>query len=166
LVVNVACWLQKPGAQRGHYVKWMAIRHGRGGGGDRIRLAKAQAHLQSALSSAWQGALWAFVPGCLGTCGVFSEHFVSPLFMAIIGLGSILGGFLGATFITILPIALSRHQPAVARSCGVYGGGIPCRTDDFGGLIVWFLIRSRVVLVVGGQTEVASLAFPHWPVAF
>jgi hypothetical protein len=51
-------------------------------------------------------------------------------------------------------------------ACGVYGGGIPCRTDDFGGLIVWFLIRSRVVLVVGGQTEVASLAFPHWPVAF
>lgn len=87
------------------------------------------------------GALWAF-------CYIFTveptafeiERSFQILFMIIIGgLGSILGSFLGAAFIFLLPIVLNAVPSAL---------GVPVSSEMithiefmiFGGLIVFFLI--------------------------
>jgi|SRR5688572_20082708 branched-chain amino acid transport system permease protein len=91
------------------------------------------------------GALYAFC--YLGT--VEPEAFnldlsFRILFMIIIGgVGSILGSFLGAAFITLLPIALSLLFGAVSHGLGVdisYAVQSNVELIIFGGLIVFFLI--------------------------
>jgi branched-chain amino acid transport system permease protein len=91
------------------------------------------------------GALYAFC--YLGT--VEPEAFTLDLsfrilFMVIIGgVGSILGSFLGAAFITMFPIFLNRASEWVA---GVFAVEIPgaivsnLEAMIFGGLIIFFLI--------------------------
>ena len=88
--------------------------------------------------------------------------------MVIIGgLGSILGGFLGAAFITILPIALSQLLPAVA---GLFGFRIStaavshAELMSFGGLIVWFLIvepHGLARLWAVAKQKLRLWPFPH-----
>ena len=87
------------------------------------------------------GALWAFL--YLGT--VEPQAFdlnrsFQILFMIIIGgLGSILGSFLGAAFIVLLPIMIN-------NAAGLFGGAIPQDVVSnfelvvFGSLIIFFLI--------------------------
>ena len=86
------------------------------------------------------GAMWAFIyTGSVEALAFQIDRSFQILFMIIIGgLGSILGSFLGAAFITLLPIFLS-NAPAF---------GLPISVDTvshfefmiFGVLIVFFLI--------------------------
>ncbi|HYG54444.1 MAG TPA: branched-chain amino acid ABC transporter permease [Burkholderiales bacterium] len=104
--------------------------------------------LAFALSSFYCGVAGALYAFCyLGT--VEPEAFTLDLsfrvlFMIIIGgVGSILGSFLGAAFITLFPIVLSRASDLVAHGFGVeISHAIISNVEAiiFGGLIIFFLI--------------------------
>ena len=103
--------------------------------------AKLSAFAVSSFVIGVSGALWAFVHlGSWEPLAFSIDRSFELLFMVVIGgLGSILGCFLGAAFITILPIFLNQ-LPGVL--------GIPLSTAmishlefmSFGALIVFFLI--------------------------
>jgi branched-chain amino acid transport system permease protein len=91
------------------------------------------------------GALYAYT--YLGT--VEPEAFTLDLsfrilFMVIIGgLGSILGCFLGAAFITMFPIFLNRTSDWIAHTFSIEISGATVSNLEFmifGGLIIFFLI--------------------------
>ncbi len=91
------------------------------------------------------GALWGFVH--LGAWEPLAFNITlsfNLLFMIIIGgLGSILGSFLGAAFIVILPIALNQWLPALGNLFGVSVSTALVSHVElmvFGALIVFFLI--------------------------
>jgi branched-chain amino acid transport system permease protein len=128
--------------------EWMAIRDMDVAAaviGIRPMYAKLSAFAVSSFIIGVAGALWGFVYLGAWEPAAFSVDIsFRLLFMVIIGgLGSILGGFLGAAFITILPIALSQALPALAGLFGVEistAGVSHAELMIFGGLIVWFLI--------------------------
>src|SRR5581483_3292590 len=111
------------------------------------------------------GALWGFI--YLGGWEPLAFNITlsfSLLFMIIIGgLGSILGCFLGAAFITILPLALNQIPEMI---------GIPISTETashlesmiFGGLIIFFLIvepHGLARLWSIGKEKLRLWPFPH-----
>ena len=128
--------------------EWMAIRDMDVAAaviGIRPMYAKLSAFAVSSFIIGVAGGLWAFVYLGAWEPAAFSVDIsFRLLFMVIIGgLGSILGGFLGAAFITLLPIALSQVLPLVARLFGIEistAGISHAELMIFGGLIVWFLI--------------------------
>jgi branched-chain amino acid transport system permease protein len=103
--------------------------------------AKLSAFAISSFVIGLSGALWAFVHlGSWEPLAFSIDRSFELLFMVVIGgLGSILGAFLGAAFITILPIFLNQLPGFL---------GIPLSTAmisniefmTFGALIVFFLI--------------------------
>ena len=103
--------------------------------------AKLSAFAVSSFFIGIAGALWAFVyTGSVEALAFQIDRSFQVLFMVIIGgMGSILGSFLGAAFIVLLPILLS-NAPAVL--------GLHIRVEMishlefmiFGGLIIFFLI--------------------------
>src|SRR5205814_7810926 len=103
--------------------------------------AKLSAFAVSSFVIGVSGALWAFVHlGAWEPLAFSIDRSFELLFMVVIGgLGSILGAFLGAAFITMLPIFLNQ-LPTIL--------GIPLSTAMisnleqmvFGALIVFFLI--------------------------
>src|SRR5215813_5120593 len=103
--------------------------------------AKLSAFAVSSFVVGVSGALWGFVHlGSWEPLAFSIDRSFELLFMIVIGgLGSILGAFLGAAFITILPIFLNQVPTAL---------GIPLSTAmishlefmTFGALIVFFLI--------------------------
>jgi branched-chain amino acid transport system permease protein len=103
--------------------------------------AKLSAFAVSSFFIGISGALWAFVyTGSVEALAFQIDRSFQVLFMVIIGgLGSILGSFLGAAFIVLLPILLS-NAPALL------GLQIPVEIIShlefmiFGGLIIFFLI--------------------------
>ncbi|MES2414038.1 MAG: branched-chain amino acid ABC transporter permease [Pseudomonadota bacterium] len=128
--------------------EWMAIRDMDVAAaviGIRPMYAKLSAFAVSSFIIGVAGALWGFVHLGAWEPAAFSVDFsLRLLFMVIIGgLGSILGGFLGAAFVTILPIVLSRALPAITSLFGFEmstAGVSHAELMIFGGLIVWFLI--------------------------
>ena len=59
------------------------------------------------------------------------------------GMGSIMGGFLGAAFIVVLPILLNQMLPVVAGALGMTMSTTVVSHAElmiFGVMIVWFLI--------------------------
>jgi branched-chain amino acid transport system permease protein len=127
--------------------------------------AKLSAFAVSAFYCGVAGALWGFVH--LGSWEplAFSINLsLSLLFMVIIGgVGSILGGFFGAFFIIVLPIALNQ-VPAML--------GMPISTATvahlesmvFGGLIVFFLAvepHGLARLWAVGREKLRLWPFPH-----
>ena len=128
--------------------EWMAIRDMDVAAaviGIRPMYAKLSAFAVSSFIIGVAGALWGFVYLGAWEPAAFSVDIsFRLLFMVIIGgLGSILGGFLGAAFITLLPIALSQALPFLARMVGIdisTAGVSHAELMIFGGLIVWFLI--------------------------
>jgi branched-chain amino acid transport system permease protein len=113
--------------------------------GIRPMYAKLSAFAVSSFIVGVAGGLWAFIYLGAWEPAAFSVDIsFRLLFMVIIGgLGSILGGFLGAAFITLLPIALSQALPALAGLVGfeISTAGVShAELMIFGALIVWFLI--------------------------
>ena len=127
--------------------------------------AKLTAFAVSSFFVGMSGALWAFVYlGSWEPLAFDVNRSFQLLFMVIIGgLGSILGSFLGAAFIVILPLALNQLPAAV---------GLPLSTamvSDlesmvFGALIVFFLIvepRGLARLWAIGKEKLRLWPFPH-----
>ncbi|HTS84237.1 MAG TPA: branched-chain amino acid ABC transporter permease [Usitatibacter sp.] len=127
--------------------------------------AKLTAFAVSSFFVGMSGALWAFVYlGSWEPLAFDVNRSFQLLFMVIIGgLGSILGSFLGAAFIVILPLVLNQLPTAL---------GIPLSTAMishiefmvFGALIVFFLIaepRGLARLWAIGKEKLRLWPFPH-----
>jgi branched-chain amino acid transport system permease protein len=109
--------------------------------GIRPLYAKLSAFAVSSFIMGVAGALWAFVYlGSWEPLAFNIDRSFQILFMVIIGgLGSILGSFLGAAFILVLPIALDQAPHAL---------GVPISVETVsllvfmvtGALICWLLI--------------------------
>ena len=130
---------------RGHMGRtWMAMRDMDVAAaviGIRPVYAKLTAFAVSSFFVGVAGALWAFVHlGSWEPAAFDINRSLNLLFMIIIGgLGSILGSFLGAAFIVILPIALSQ----VPGWLGIYmsvATAAHLEAMIFGALIIFFLI--------------------------
>ncbi|MES2979912.1 MAG: branched-chain amino acid ABC transporter permease [Pseudomonadota bacterium] len=152
--------------------EWMAIRDMDVAAsviGIRPMYAKLSAFAVSSFIIGVAGALWGFIHLGAWEPAAFSVEFsFRLLFMVIIGgLGSILGGFLGAAFITILPIALSQFLPALAGLFGLTvstAGVAHAELMIFGALIVWFLIvepHGLARLWSVGKQKLRLWPFPH-----
>ena len=109
--------------------------------GIRPVIAKLSAFAVSSFFIGISGALWAFIyTGGVEALAFEVTRSFQVLFMIIIGgLGSILGSFLGAFFIVILPIVMSNLLHAIDPS---FDAGILKHVENiiFGSLIVFFLI--------------------------
>ena len=128
--------------------EWMAIRDMDVAAaviGIRPMYAKLSAFAVSSFIIGMAGALWAFVYLGAWEPSAFSvDQSFRLLFMVIIGgMGSIMGGFLGAAFIVVLPIFLNQFLPLFAGLVGFeMSTTVVSHTElmVFGTLIVWFLI--------------------------
>jgi branched-chain amino acid transport system permease protein len=111
------------------------------------------------------GALWAHVYTSSVEALAFDiDISFSVLFMIIIGgLGSILGSFLGAAFITLLPLFLENVPPKLGIAIPVnYVTNI--QQMIFGALIIFFLIaepRGLARLWQIGKEKLRLWPFPH-----
>jgi branched-chain amino acid transport system permease protein len=127
--------------------------------------AKLSAFAISSFIIGISGALWAFVHlGSWEPLAFSIDRSFSLLFMVVIGgLGSILGCFFGAAFITMVPIFLNQIPAAL---------GIPLSTAmvshlefmTFGALIVFFLIvepNGLARLWAIGREKLRLWPFPH-----
>jgi branched-chain amino acid transport system permease protein len=128
--------------------EWMAIRDMDVAAaviGIRPMYAKLSAFAVSSFIIGMAGALWAFVYLGSWEPSAFSvDQSFRLLFMVIIGgMGSIMGGFLGAAFIVILPIFLNQFLPIFTGLLGMEMSTTMVSHSElmiFGSLIVWFLI--------------------------
>jgi branched-chain amino acid transport system permease protein len=128
--------------------EWMAIRDMDVAAaviGIRPMYAKLSAFAVSSFIIGVAGSLWAFIYLGSWEPSAFSvDQSFRLLFMVIIGgMGSIMGGFLGAAFIVILPIFLNQFLPLFTGLLGVEMSTTMVSHTElmiFGGLIVWFLI--------------------------
>ena len=148
---------------------WMAVRDmdvAAGVIGIRLMHTKLLAFAISSFYCGVAGALYAYA--YLGT--VEPEAFnldlsFRVLFMIIIGgVGSILGSFLGAAFITLLPIFLNTYAEPLAHAIGLQlPAGIVSNLEliIFGGLIIFFLIVEPLGLA--RMWQIAKEKMRLWP---
>ena len=137
--------------------------------GIRPMYAKLSAFAVSSFIIGMSGALWGFVYLGAWEPAAFSvDQSFRLLFMVIIGgMGSILGSFLGAAFITLLPIGLNVFLPVLAGLVGlkISTAGIShAELMIFGALIVWFLIvepHGLAKLWAVGKQKLRLWPFPH-----
>ncbi|MBH9577520.1 branched-chain amino acid ABC transporter permease [Inhella proteolytica] len=158
---------------RGHIGRsWMAMRDMDVAAaviGIRPMHAKLSAFAVSSFVIGVAGALWGFVHLGAWEPAAFSiDRSFQLLFMVIIGgLGSILGGFLGAAFIVVLPIALNQLLPWVGQLAGrSVDTALISHVESmvFGALIVFFLIKEPHGLARLWATAKEKLRlwpFPH-----
>jgi len=148
---------------------WMAVRDmdvAAGVIGIRLMHTKLLAFAVSSFYCGVAGALYAYA--YIGT--VEPEAFnldlsFRVLFMIIIGgVGSILGSFLGAAFITLLPIFLNTYAESFAHAIGLQlPPGIVSNLEliIFGGLIIFFLIVEPLGLA--RMWQIAKEKMRLWP---
>ena len=152
--------------------EWMAIRDMDVAAaviGIRPMFAKLSAFAVSSFIIGVAGALWAFIHLGSWEPAAFSvEISFRLLFMVIIGgMGSIMGSFIAAGFIVIMPIVLSRALPALGSLVGVELSTAAVSHAElmiFGGLIVWFLIvepHGLAKLWSIGKQKLRLWPFPH-----
>jgi branched-chain amino acid transport system permease protein len=127
--------------------------------------AKLSAFAVSSFYAGVAGALWGFVHlGSWEPLAFDINRSFSLLFMVIIGgLGSILGSFLGAAFITLVPIFLNQALPAIGLPIDV---ALASHLEFmiFGALIVFFLIaepHGLARLWQLGKEKLRLWPFPH-----
>ena len=127
--------------------------------------AKLSAFAVSSFYAGVAGALWGFVHlGSWEPLAFDINRSFSLLFMVIIGgLGSILGSFLGAAFITLVPIFLNQALPALGLPIDV---ALASHLEFmiFGALIVFFLIaepHGLARLWQIGKEKLRLWPFPH-----
>lgn len=148
---------------------WMAIRDMDTAAaviGIRVKRSKILAFAVSSFYLGIAGALWVFA--YLGSAGVQSfglQRSFQVLFIIIIGgLGSISGNFIGAAFISLLPLLLDFL--AHTFFAGSVDAGLLQNIQKviFGSLIVWFLIKEPE----GIARLVANLRsrWSVWPLRF
>jgi branched-chain amino acid transport system permease protein len=134
--------------------------------GFRLMQTKLSAFAVSSFYCGVAGALYAYT--YLGTVepeGFNLDLSFRILFMIIIGgVGTVLGSFLGAAFIVLLPIALDNALPAL------FGEALPAGITSnlqlvvFGGLIIFFLIvepHGLARLWQIGKEKLRLWPFPH-----
>jgi branched-chain amino acid transport system permease protein len=152
--------------------EWMAIRDMDVAAaviGIRPMYAKLTAFAVSSFIIGVAGALWGFVYLGAWEPAAFSlEMSFKLLFMVIIGgMGSIMGSFIGAAFITLLPIFLNQFLPVVASAVGLQMGTAGISHTElmvFGALIVWFLVvepHGIAKLWSTGKMKLRLWPFPH-----
>ncbi|HVZ44148.1 MAG TPA: branched-chain amino acid ABC transporter permease [Ramlibacter sp.] len=152
--------------------EWMAIRDMDVAAaviGIRPMYAKLSAFAVSSFIIGVAGALWGFVYLGAWEPAAFSlEQSFRLLFMVIIGgMGSIMGSFIGAAFIVLLPIWLNQALPVVTGWVGldISTAGIShAELIVFGTLIVWFLIvepHGLARLWSTGKQKLRLWPFPH-----
>jgi len=158
---------------RGHIGRsWMAMRDMDVAAaviGIRPMHAKLSAFAVSSFVIGVAGALWGFVHLGAWEPAAFSiDRSFQLLFMVIIGgLGSILGAFLGAAFIIVLPIALNQLLPWLGQLAGRrVDTALISHVESmvFGALIVFFLIKEPHGLARLWATAKEKLRlwpFPH-----
>jgi branched-chain amino acid transport system permease protein len=128
--------------------EWMAIRDMDVAAsviGIRPMYAKLSAFAVSSFIVGVAGALWAFVHLGSWEPAAFSvDRSFQLLFMVILGgMGSIMGSFMGAAFIVVLPIAINQVLPWLGSLFGFAVSTAAVTHAEFmifGALIVWFLI--------------------------
>jgi branched-chain amino acid transport system permease protein len=111
------------------------------------------------------GAMWAFIYTSAVEASAFEiDRSFQILFMVIIGgLGSILGSFLGAAFIVLLPIFLD-NAPRLAGLEVPVNLVTNLQSMIFGALIVFFLIiepNGLARLWTIGKEKLRLWPFPH-----
>jgi branched-chain amino acid transport system permease protein len=158
---------------RGHIGReWMAIRDmdvAAAVVGIRPVYAKLTAFAVSSFIVGVAGALWAFVHlGSWEPAAFDIDRSFQLLFMIIIGgLGSIVGSFFGAAFITILPIVLNRTLPALGGTLGLHiDTALVSHVESivFGALIVFFLVvepHGLAKLWSTAREKLRLWPFPH-----
>jgi branched-chain amino acid transport system permease protein len=115
------------------------------------------------------GALWGFVHlGSWEPLAFSIDRSFQLLFVVIIGgLGSIMGSFMGAAFIVILPVFLNQALPLIGSLFGVEVSIAMISHAEFmifGALIVWFLIaepHGLAKLWSIGKQKLRLWPFPH-----
>ncbi|TFZ01356.1 branched-chain amino acid ABC transporter permease [Ramlibacter rhizophilus] len=152
--------------------EWMAIRDMDVAAaviGIRPMYAKLSAFAVSSFIIGVAGVLWAFVYLGAWEPAAFSvDMSFRLLFMVIIGgLGSIMGSFIGAGFIVLLPIFLNQFLPVLAGLVGLEISTVGIAHAElmiFGALIVWFLIvepHGLAKLWSTGKQKLRLWPFPH-----
>lgn len=152
--------------------EWMAIRDMDVAAaviGIRPMFAKLSAFAVSSFIVGVAGGLWGFIYLGSWEPAAFSVDLsFKLLFMVIIGgMGSIMGSFLGAGFIVLLPIFLNQFLPAAASLIGIdisTAGVSHAELMIFGGLIVWFLIvepHGLAKLWAIAKQKLRLWPFPH-----
>jgi len=110
--------------------------------GIRVFRTKLAAFAVSSFYCGMAGALWAFAyVGTVEPEAFDLDRSLQVLFMAIIGgLGSIMGSFLGAAFILLLPIVMNLIGSAVAGQA--IDSSVVAHVEQivYGALIIWLLI--------------------------
>jgi branched-chain amino acid transport system permease protein len=173
LVVVIVFALMAKNLVRGHIGRsWMAMRDMDVAAaviGIRPMYAKLTAFAVSAFYAGVAGAMWGFLYLGAWEPAAFSINLsLNLLFMIIIGgMGSILGSFIGAAFIVLLPILLNQALP-------VMGGAVGLKFDTalashmefmiFGALIVFFLIVEPLGIArlwAVGKEKLRLWPFPH-----
>ena len=172
LAVVIVFTLMAKNLVRGHIGRsWMAMRDMDVAAeviGIRPMYAKLTAFAVSAFYAGVAGAMWGFLHLGSWEPAAFSINFsLNLLFMIIIGgMGSILGSYIGAAFIVLLPLALSQMLPLLNHI------GIPIDTAMtshlefmiFGALIVFFLIVEPLGIArlwAIGKEKLRLWPFPH-----
>jgi branched-chain amino acid transport system permease protein len=152
--------------------QWMAIRDMDVAAaviGIRPVYAKLTAFAVSSFIVGVAGALWGFVHlGAWEPLAFSIDRSFQLLFVVIIGgLGSIMGSFMGAAFIVILPVFLNQALPLVGSLFGVEVSIAMISHAEFmifGALIVWFLIaepHGLAKLWSIGKQKLRLWPFPH-----
>lgn len=148
---------------------WMAIRDMDTAAaviGIRVHWYKILAFAVSSFYLGIAGALWAFV--YLGSASVQSfgiSRSFQILFVIIIGgMGSIGGSFIGAAFMSLLPLALDRIVQAAFSGHIDEGLLQNVQKAIFGALIIWFLIKEPDGIMRLLRTSCQRLA--AWPMRF
>jgi branched-chain amino acid transport system permease protein len=137
--------------------------------GIRPMYAKLTAFAVSAFYAGVAGAMWGFVHLGSWEPAAFSVNFsLNLLFMIIIGgMGSILGSFIGAAFIVLLPITLNQVLPVLGSLVGMnFGTALASHMEFmiFGALIIFFLIVEPLGIArlwAIGKEKLRLWPFPH-----
>ncbi len=112
------------------------------------------------------GALWAFAYLGTASAGSFDiNRSFQILFIIIIGgMGSIAGNFVGAAFISLLPILLSHLGQALLGGAVDAGQLQNLQKIIFGVLIILFLVKEPegLIRLLGNTRE----RLRHWPLRF
>ena len=173
LVVVIVFALMAKNLVRGHIGRsWMAMRDMDVAAeviGIRPIHAKLTAFAVSAFYAGVAGALWGFVHLGAWEPAAFSINFsLNLLFMIIIGgMGSILGSFIGAAFIVLLPITLNQALPVLGGWVGMnFGTAMASHLEFmiFGALIIFFLIVEPLGIArlwAVGKEKLRLWPFPH-----